>query len=526
MKQKIWSCIRMIPAYAGLALPLLPIGLTRYRWWAAGVLLLLGLFAVLIRKSRPRLYSAIVAFYLLCGIALIIRTREIVDSASTDIGWRIGGAAGALILAFLSLAVWSRRSPKFKARRETGAGEIVVDLLMILLTMLIVRLGQWDLWNNPGLISGLLIAAPLIHFKPRPVVAVIFIACAVTAVYEWHGYMTTKNVERVPQDTPLGIQVEVLRHGAPQALQGARFFAPGQCEYTKGSFYMGEMYHTYRLNPDGSETSLVTPDKHSNNEAVCSVIELCDAGVVITGSDEAKFIRFSDIHTGNKLEDVKLKGQPTFIVLSPDRKYIYVSVINPAFIVRIDLATRRVDREFARFSESDPSFSGICNLIIVGNRVYGAYSSFFTIDDPPGYVFSLDLDLQDYRSLLTFHGCWAVVGPDDDQNILFKVYSRPDLLSVAMDGSGVHKVADLPAGYYYVVKLQRPELVVTNHWSTGEYQALCANDYSRRFDLDFGGMGRPLTVVGNRVMTAVPAGYATLTFAEDLCNIPDENFVH
>lgn len=518
MTRILYEIIRSVPAYIGLGLPLIPIGLTRFRFWAVALFLVLCIIGFLSRKRAPRVFFAIVLLYLISCIALIVRTVEIVNSASTDVWLRAGVTAILLIGIFIIVDMAEVRVPKFKRWRESAIGEIASNIFMVLLTIIIIRLGQWGLWENPSVVSGVLVAFPIIHFKPRRAVLAVFAACSVIVIFEWHGYMLTKNIERVPYNPPKGIMIDILDHGDPQALQGARFFDTGKCKFTMGSFYMGEMYKTYRYNTDGSELVLVQPDDENNNEAVCSVIELCEEGVVITGSDEARFIRFSDLHTGKVLKDIKLKGQPTFIVLSPDRKYIYASIINPGLIVRIDLATRNIDREFEKYSLIDPSFSGINNIIIMGDRIYGAYSSYFTIDNREGHVFSVNLELGDYRPLFSFRGSWGIVAPDDGKNIFFKVYSKPDLYRVAADGSGGKLAAEIAAGYHYFVRLAQPSIVVINHWATGEFLGMCTNDFNRRFYMNFGGMGRPMTVVGNRIMTAVPAGYATLTFEEDLCD--------
>jgi hypothetical protein len=339
----------------------------------------------------------------------------------------------------------------------------------------------------------------------------------VIVVFEWHGYMTTRYLHKTPTNLPPGVAVTMLRHGEPDASQGARFYQSGVCDATAGAVYMGEMRRTYRLNPDGREVNLVEAERGRDAEALCTLIELCERNVIVTGSYEARFIRFADLLTGKAIQDLPLKGMPTFLALSPDRRYVYASTIRPAGIVRIDLETRAVDRELSRFYELDAAFSGVSNLVLQNGRIFAAYSSYFTLDNRPGEVFSVDLDLGDYRPLHRFTGSWGAVAPTGGEDVYFKAYSKPDLYRVAANGSGAALVAKVPAGYYYLARLAGPGIIVTNHWATGEFLAMCENDFNRRYRLDFGGMGRPLTVVGDKVMTAVPAGYATISLSDSLC---------
>ena len=518
MKPGAWEKVRSIPAVIGLGLPLLAIGLTRFRGWVALAYLVLGIAALASRKRYPRVATGLVVFYLASCVFLILRTLEIVESASTDVWFRAGAAGLALIALFFGAQAAFENVGWIKKVREKVFGQIATELLVVAFAVVIIRLGQWGLWENPSIISGILVAFPVLHFKPRPAVLMIFAACCSIVILEWHGYMLTENIERVPKNLPKGVALDMLYHGDPQALQGARFFDKGKCPASQGAVYMGEMRRTYRLNPDGTELNLVVPDQEKTNEAVCSVVELCDEGVVITGSDEGRFVRFSDMETGEVLKDVPTKGQPTFLVLSPDWSKLYVSIINPGGIVRIDLKTRTIDREFGKYLSVHPAFSGVNNIVISDDRIYGAWSSYFTLDNRQGDVFSLDLELEDYRPLFSFYGSWGIVAPDDENHIFFKVYSRPGLYRVAKDGSGATNVINLPAGYHYLVRLQKPSVVVINHWSTGEVLSLCTNDFQRQTYLNFGGMGRPMSVDKNRIRTAVPAGYATLTYAENLCD--------
>ncbi|NLH48720.1 MAG: hypothetical protein GX444_08960 [Myxococcales bacterium] len=518
MIAKVWKTIRLAPALIGLGLPMAPLGLTRYRWWAGAIVILLGIIALWSRERYRRLYRGIVAFYLLAAVAMIVRTAEIIASITPHPWWRILLTAGALAVFFVGADQIEKKYAKLPAYQESHPWALIGrDLLLYLGAVAILRLGQYNLWANPAFFSGLLVAFPIIHFRPRPVVAALFAAICAIIIFEWHGFMNTQYIPRIPKNPPAGIQVEMLPFGNPQAGQGARFFSAGKCPETYGSYYMGEMVRTYRLNPDGSTVDLVLPDENHPNESVCAVVELCDERVVITGSDEDRFVRFSDLLTGETLKDIPMRGQPTFLVLSPDQKSIYVSIINPGGLVRINLATRSIDRELMRFNQIDPAFSGTNNLIIVGNRIVSAYSSYYTIDNRQGEVFSVNLDLEDYRPLFPFYGSWGIVAPEDENHVFFKVYSRPDLYRVALDGSGAQRIADVPAGYHYLVYLPKVSAVVINHWITGDVMALCIPNTEKRFHLDFGAMGRPMTVFGNRVMTATPAGYATITYPENLC---------
>jgi len=288
---------------------------------------------------------------------------------------------------------------------------------------------------------------------------------------------------------------------------------PGGCQATAGSSYFGESGRTHRLTPDGHETELA-----AGAEPLCAIIVLCDDSMLITRGEEERFIRFADLAHGRKIADIVLEGMPTWVALSPDRKHIFISTYDPGVIVRVDPAKRHIDKIMVRYAQTDPKFSGIARLIVQDNCVIGAFSSFFTIDGGAGEVFSVDLDLDDFRSLHHFHGAYAYIAPDSPTSVFFKIYNKEDLWRLALDGSGAHSFAAAPRGYHFLARLTNPSLVVATHWTTGEILAVCTATPEKRFHMNLGGIGSVMAVRGNRVFVPTAAGYATMVFPETLCD--------
>jgi hypothetical protein len=347
---------------------------------------------------------------------------------------------------------------------------------------------------------------------PRPAAAAL-IVCFVAALYEWHGFVETAYVGKIVTPPTDGIAVSLLRHGRPERFPHARVYAPGACETTRGQFYLGEAGRTYRLAPDGRETTLV-----AGADPPHAVLELCAEGVLVDGSEERRFLRLARLDDGSKIVDLPLEGMPTWLALSADRRYVYAATVNPATIVRVDWRAQRIDRQFRRYVQTDPSFSGIHRLVIQDGRVIGAFSSFFVIDRRDGEVFSLDLDLADFRPLHRFKGAYAYLAPDSADSVYFKAYSREGVWRVRLDGSGAERVAAAAPGYHYLARLESPSLVVATHWTTGEMLAFCTAKPRRRFYLNLGGGGAPMAVRDNVVYTPTAAGFATVVFPKNLCD--------
>jgi hypothetical protein len=502
-------------ACVGLGLPLAPLGLTRHFNWIAPLLAALLITGLAARRWAPRAYRLAVVVYTLVAVVLFVRSFEIVDSEATDVWLRVGGSSAALVLLYIA----ARRIAPRLSWVASQPGSIAFDLMMIVMTIAVFQAAQYRLWTNTFFLPALLITSAALHFKPRCIVLAVFVFCSTSAVFGFYGFIITSYPGHLLSTPPPGVAVDLLAHGSPEQNPGARIYTRGRCPSTQNSVYLGSRLDTVRLDPNGNEVVFV--GRHEpHSEAVCTLTELCAAGEVVSGSEEGRYIRFSRLDDGALIKDIPVPGMPTFMVLSPDERYLYATMLRPGVIVRIDLERKVIDREFTRFMDVDPSFSGINNIVQIGDRIVGAFSSYYTLDDREGAVFSVDLDLDDFQPLFTFHGSWAFVtpGPDPDREVFFKVFSRPGLWRVPVDGRPAELFADIPSGYHFMERVHEPSMVVITHWSTGELMGICTTAPGKHFTVHLGGMGRPLTVWDNRVMTPTASGYATLTLDPSLCD--------
>jgi hypothetical protein len=515
VKHKSWNSIRTALGYLGLVLPLVPVLFFRYRLWASIALITAGVAHFFLKGKAEAVRHAIGLTYLVVLLLFATANLPILISAAPTAPIRAVASAAALTLMFALTRKYDRWQRAFQKMGDP-IGHIVGHLLLVLATVFVLRIGQWGLWPNPSIVTAVLIVFPVLLFRPKVVFLATYLLCAMFSLFSWHGYLHTAYSGEVDAEAPPGIQVEVLRHGNPTKVPCARLYAKGSCPMTKETVYIGEVPRTYRMDADKREVDFLATGL-DQPEPILSIIELCERGLVVTGSEERRVIRIADLHTGEPIKDLALEGMPTTLVLSPDRKHVFASTNRPAGVVRIDLTTLEVDRRLEHFYDADPTFSGIINIHLVSNRIVGAYASFFTILAHPGEVFSVNLELDDYRTLMTFEGSYAYVAEDSSESVFLKVYDRADIWRVRLDGSGAGLWAEAPAGHHYLASMETPRLVLSNHWSTGELLAICRENPDRRFTVGLGGMGRTISVFGNQVLTPAASGYVTVTFDQGLC---------
>lgn len=500
-----WAAV----AHFAWCFPLTQIGVTRLRWpflTAFPILAALGLIASkYLRNPSIRLW--LVRAYLAVCVAILFATRNVLLSVEPHALWRSFGAA-ALITLLVSLGTGLAARPPF-----AGLPSWIQSLVLILLVAGVLHASWLGLFTNPGLIPGVLIVAATVHFRLPAVELATWVGCMVVVVYNWLGFMNACDyTAQVDPSPPAGITIQVLQHGDPVQMPGARYFQPGRCPQTQGAHYMGEGGRTYRLNRDGTETVLFTRAESSQN-----LIELCDQGLIVTGSFEQKFLFFGDLATGAEIERVPLPSHPTQLVLSPDRSTLYLGSSMPAILYRIDLATRSLTGSLDRYRAIDPGFSGICNILLADGRIFGVYSSWYMANPRPGEMFSLDLDLNDFRAHASFLGAWGfIAGGTPPGDFYLRSYDWPPLYRVDAR-SGAREIASLPRGYLYLADVPEAGLVVTNHWTTGDMLAICKSDPSRRYSVRLGGMGRMIDVQGRQVFTPTASGYVTVSFPSGLC---------
>jgi hypothetical protein len=438
-------------------------------------------------------------------LVLLFRSAELVDALAPDSWRRILVTAAGLTVVLVAGARFSGGNPG----PATG-------LVLTLAVTALLRAGQHGLFSNLSLVPAVLIAATTLHFKPWSPVLAAYAVCSTAACLLFYGYVHTGYPSRQLEPVPAGVSLHFLSVGEPGRAPGAHIFNQGSCPDTLDSRYLGESAGTFRIDREGRRTDFVTREAH--NESVYNVIERCAAHELISGSEEGRYLRISALDDGRTLANLPLRGMPTTLILSPDGRYVFASTMKPATLVRVDLDRRAVDKEFTQWAAVDPSFSGSENMVLVGDRLVSAYSSYNTLDGAPGTVFSVNLDLDDRRDHFSFGGSFAALarGPDA-ASVYLKVYSRPGLWKVPLDGREAAKVADVPAGFYFMARMDDPAMVVLDHWSTGQLWGLCINDPARTVAVDLGGMGRTIAVVGNRLMTPAAAGYATVTLSRQLC---------
>ena len=513
MAQRSWSRIRGVGAVAGLVLPLTTAWLTPQRWVVLGSLLLIMTTGWLLRRRLARAWTAAATLYLLSCLALLIGSLPVLQAIGNRVVER--GAAVALVLAIL---LWlDARYPAWRQRlapKHPAIGDIGGDLLLLAASALVVRASVQGLWTNAGWGAALLLLAPPLHLRAPRIASLLWLLTASLVLFEWYGFMNMgQDIGTVTPRPPAGITVSVLHHGNPAGMPGARFFRPAQCAQSSGAFYMGEGNRTYRLNADGSETSFI-----EGLESAQTLIERCELGEVITASFEGKLLRFARLDDGRVLRDVALPSHPATMLLADDGQTLYVSTSMPAGLVEIDLRTRKITRVLDRYFDRDPGFSGVVNLAQVGERIVGAFASWYTIGPAQGELFSVDRHLGDHRAHAHFAGAWAYLLPDPTApgQLLLNAYYTEPLLRVDLAGHS-EVLTHLSAGSFYMATVPGRDILVANHWTTGDVTVLCLRHPEKRYEVALGGMGRMLNVQGNRIYTPTAAGYVTLTLPEDLC---------
>jgi len=240
MSYKYWERFRGFVAYIGLAVPLLPMYLTRHRTWFGIGLGLAAFFAIISNKRAPGVRRFIIIAYLVTASILAILSKDLLLSAATDAWLRAAATATALVIIFILEKKNNAVSLKLKQWLGDALGEIAWNVLFILAVALVYRFGQHGLWTNPSIVSAILVTFPVIHFRPRRVALIIFVFCSTIVIYEWHGYFITSYVGRTMKTPPAGVKVNLLSIGNPQKYPGARIFVSGRCDMTNGSFYIGD----------------------------------------------------------------------------------------------------------------------------------------------------------------------------------------------------------------------------------------------------------------------------------------------
>lgn len=499
-------------AYIAWFFPLTEIGVTRSRWYFLAAFPPIALLALTAQRrvQRPWLRLVLLRGYLATCVLLLVATRNVLLSIDEIAFWRALGAATAIAALALAHRQLSRQRPDLTRRPRWMHG-----LALAVIVAAILRLSWLGLFTNPGIVPALFIVAALLHFRLAATELLTWTACSVAVLYNWLGFMNACDYTgQVDPSPPAGIEIQVLQHGNPVQVPGARYFQPGRCPSTEGAFYMGEGGRTYRLNRDGSETVLFDSAESSQN-----LIELCDEGLIVTGSFEQKFLFFGDLRTGAQLARLPLPSHPTQLVLSPDRSTLYLGSSMPAILYRIDVATRSVTTTIDRYRDVDPGFSGICNILLIEDRILGVYSSWYMANPRAGEVFSTDLDLAEMRTHGSFMGAWGFIAGDAarPRTVYLQSYDWPPLYRIDLP-SPPQEIAALPRGYLYLADVPEAGLLVTNHWTTGDLLAICKSDPSRRYTVRMGGMGRMLHVRGNQVFTPTAAGHVTVTFPPGLCS--------
>ena len=507
-------------AAVALLLPLTALGVTRFRVPILVALAVLWGVSLLVGQRLPAVASVLrYGYYGVCVLA-VAASRNVLLSVDPSALWRSLATSAALVGLLLTVRgmLLSRRPP---TGASTGAHRFcLAGLLPLVGAMLLFRLGWWGLFANWGIVPALLVVIPMVVLKPRPILLAAWTACAVIVVYEWLGFMNlARYTEALDTDPPWGITVEVIDHGDPVRIPGARYFQPGTCPETEDAYYMGEGRRTYRLNPDGTETVFFTGAESSQN-----LIELCEEGIVVTGSFEQKFVLFADLKTGRTLKRIPMESHPTSMILAPDRRRLYTGASMPGMLFAIDMESREVVGRFDRYADIDPAFSGICNILFQGDRtsgdrILGVYSSWFMADHRPGEVFTVDGALGDWKPHGNYLGAWGFTAPGINgwHGAYLRSYDYPPIFKVAPD-SDLEEIFSVPRGYYYITTLEAVGLVVTNHWTTGDIIAFCEDDPARSVRIAVGGMGRMLHGRGRQIFTPAAAGYLILTFPEDVCS--------
>lgn len=510
---KGWVVLRGVLAVAGLAVPLTLAGLSRHFPWILGSIAVLGAVGWAIRSVLPLAWRITGIVYLALCAALASRAIPLTLEIHPDTWWRVSATAAGLVALF---GIDARSDWRGQRLGSAGSRRAVLlgDALVLAAAAIVFRLGMLGLFANPGVLSALLIGAPVLVLRPPPAALALWLACAVNAVYGWLGFMNgARYIGRLDPAPPAGITVEALVHGDPTRMPGARFFRPGECPQTQDSFYMGEGSRTYRLEPDGSETVFVDGAESTQN-----LIERCELDEVITGSFEGKFVRFARLGSGEVIADIEVPSHPAFLVLDEDRNRLFVSTSIPAGMVAIDLATHSIVKVLDHYFDRDPLFSGTIDMLPVGDRLVGTYTSWFLLDRRPGELFSVNRDLEDLQVHFGFPGAWGFLLPDPagPQRLFLKAYFYPRVWRTGLSGDS-WIFAELPHGFNYMTTLPDIGLMVLDQWTTGEILALCIDHPERRFRIETGGMGRMLWPRANQVFTPSASGYLTVTFPEALC---------
>lgn len=509
-----WRWVRGALAIPGLGLPLTLAGLSRQAipiLVSVAVATALGAALGAWRARGPARGAAIA--YGAAVIALGLAAHGVARFVGSHGGARIAATA----LALTALVALDRASG-WRARLFRGGGggfaAALGDVAVVGLGAALVHLGMRGLWTNPAIVSAALLVTPALAFRVPVAALGAWLASATLALYAWHGGMNRATfVGHVDPAPAAGITIEARVHGDPTSPPGARFFRPGRCESTRDAFYMGEAGRTYRLESDGRETVFLDGAESSQ-----TLIERCERGEAIVASFEGAKLIVASLADGRALRELALRAHPATMLIDEARDVLYVSTSLPAGLLEIDLGSLTIVRSLDRYLALDPWCAGVVSLVRVGDRLIGAYSSWFLIDARPGEVFSVDLALGDFRSLGTYRGSWGYLVPDprDPRTLYLKGVFTETAYRVSPDG-GVAPWIELPDGVFYGATLLEPPVLVEGHWNTGELVALCLDRPDRRFTIQTGGMGRMLEAVGRRVYTPSASGYLTVTFPPDLC---------
>lgn len=509
-----WVWVRGVLAIPGLGLPLTLAGLSRHAipiLVTVAVATALGAVIGWRRARRPALGAAIA--YGAAVLALAIAARGVARFVGSHGEWRIAATTLALTALVIAGGASGWRTRLVRGRGG-GFATALGDVAIVALGAALVQLGMRGLWTNPGLVSAALLVTPVLAFRVPAAALGAWLASATLALYAWHGGMNRATfVGHVDPAPPAGITIEALAHGDPTRPPGARFFRPGRCDSTRDAFYMGEAERTYRLEPDGRETVFL-----DGTESSQTLIERCERGEAIVASFERARLVVANLANGRPLRELALPAHPATMLIDEARDVLYVSTSLPADLLEIDLRSLTIVRRLERYLPLDPWCAGVVSLVRVGDRLIGAYSSWFLIDARPGEVFSVDLELGDFRPLGSYRGSWGYLVPDprDPRTLFLKGVFAETAYRVAVDG-GVMPWTDLPDGVFYGATLLEPPVLVEGHWNTGELVAACLDRPERRFTIQTGGMGRMLEAVGRRVYTPSASGYLKITFPADLC---------
>ncbi len=506
--------MRALAAIPGFVTPLALAWLSRRSEEIVAGLLCAVLLGWVIERRRGHRCGIAFKIYLAGCAALVIAAGRLLPTIEEHAWLRVAGTAGALTL-MLELETrrgsWGRRDG---LQRSAGA-LIGGDLVLLGVGAAIVRVGTQGLFTNSGLTAAALLVPPMLVYRPSVPATLVWMLSATSAVYGWLGFVNgAEYVGHVDRSPPEGVSIAALMHGSPATCPGARFFRPSTCPATRGSFYIGEADRTYRLGSDGTETTFLDGVESSQ-----TLIERCDRDEVLTASFERKRLRLARLDDGRPIRDMDLPSHPATMLLDAAHETLYVSTSLPASLLQIDLASWSIVRVLDRYLDRDPDFSGIVNIVWLGDRIVGAYSSWYLIDPREGELFSVSRDFGDFRVLSRFPGAWGYVIPDpgDPQAVFLKAYYRPELWHFSRAGESARLVAELSPGSFYGVSLPELGLLVFDHWTTGQIEAVCANDLSRRLQVRTGGMGRMLWPESRRVYTPSASGYLTIGFPSDVC---------